>query len=105
MIKYNRIIYKYFIFLSFIFFSSQNILFSYEQIQIDYPDKSSNLSATTTYYFKGVNSKALIIYFPGGDGKVYRNCNLRFTDPFIKLTEKNSSDSTYDFVCFNSDKT
>jgi hypothetical protein len=105
MLKYNKSICKYFIFSFFIFFSFENILFSYEQIQIEFPDKSTNQSATTTYYFKGTNSKALIIYFPGGDGKVYRNCNLKFTDPFIKLTEKNSSEISYDFVCFNSDKT
>ena len=91
-------------FVTFIFLNLQNISSAYEQIQIDYPDKSANQPATSTYYFKGANSKALIIYFAGGSGKIYRNCILPFTDPFIKLTEKNSSQDNYDFSCFHSDK-
>lgn len=102
-ISFNKILYKIF-FATFIFLNLQNISSAYEQIQIDYPDKSANQPATTTYYFKGANSKALIIYFAGGSGKIYRNCNLPFTDSFIKLTAKNSSQDSYDFLCFHSDK-
>ena len=91
-------------FVILIFLNLQNISSAYELIQIDYPEKSANQPATTTYFFKGANSKALIIYFAGGSGKIYRNCILPFTDPFIKLTEKNSSQDNYDFSCFHSDK-
>ena len=43
-------------FVILIFLNLQNISSAYEQVQIDYPDKSSNQPATTTYFFKGANS-------------------------------------------------
>ena len=87
-------------FVILIFLNLQNISSAYELIQIDYPEKSANQPATTTYFFKGANSKALIIYFAGGSGKIYRNCILPFTDPFIKLTEKSSSQDNMIFHVF-----
>lgn len=91
-------------FVTFIFLNLQNISSAYEQIQIDYPDKSANLPATTTYYFKGVNSKALILFLPGGDGMMHGGGSDLFSMPFRSLADKNFSQGTYDFASINSNK-
>jgi len=91
-------------FVTFIFLNLQNISSAYEQVQIDYPDKSANQPATSTYYFKGTNSKALILFLPGGDGVMIGGGMDAFSLPFRMLTDKSMSQGKYDFVSVNSNK-
>ena len=49
-------------FVIFIFLNLKNISSAYEQIQIDYPDKSANQPATTTYFLKA-QIQSQIIFF------------------------------------------
>ena len=91
-------------FVTFIFLNLQNISSAYEQVQIDYPDKSANQPTTSTYYFKGTNSKALILFLPGGDGVMIGGGMDAFSLPFRMLTDKSMSQGKYDFVSVNSNK-
>ena len=91
-------------FVILIFLNLQNISSAYEQVQIDYPDKSANQPATSTYYFKGTNSKALILFLPGGDGVMIGGGMDAFSLPFRMLTDKSMSQGKYDFVSVNSNK-
>ena len=95
----NKILFFFLFFLNL-----HNICLSSEQIQIEYSDKSANQPATTTYYFKGTNSKALILFLPGGDGIMYSNGTDLFSLPFRLLTDKNFSQGKYDFASINSNK-
>ena len=82
-----------------LFLNLQNICLGNEQIQIEYSDKLANQPATTTYYFKGTNSKALILNLPGGNGGPNAGSpNYWHNNIFIKLSDKNFSSGKYDYT-------
>jgi len=87
----------------FFFFFFQTDLFAFEEMQINFPDKSANEAPTQTYYYKGSNSKALLVYLPGGVGTQQLALNV-FALPFIDLSKKNNSKGHYDLVTFISAK-
>ena len=90
-------------FLFYIFLNIQTSVLAFEQIQINYPDKSANEQPTQTYYYKGTNSKALLVYLPGGTGSQQVALNI-FALPFIDLSNKNNSKGHYDLATFISAK-
>lgn len=98
---------KKFIFFFLILFNSN--LVRAELIYIENLNKNSDkkLDPTITKYYKGINSRALILFIPGGEG-MFRfgpqknEPTLAYYAMLKKITEKNVTSGAYDLVLMDS---